>query len=180
MTVTLELGPEEVTILRRRAEAEDEMDDPEELAERDREREEVEANLNRWRAEQGRPLADRGGRPGINSANEENPWVEMVEGVRRRTTVSGRAMSQMVVTLEAGRHLPEHRHPQEQIVHVIRGRLRVNVGGVGQEVGAGESLYMAGDVMHSVDVLAEALVVDTFSPPREDLLAQDREAQGQV
>ncbi len=110
----------------------------------------------------------------MNNANGDNPWVEMVKGVRRRTTVSGRAMSQMVVTLEAGRHLPEHRHPQEQIVHVVRGRLRVNVGGVGQEVGAGESLYLAGDVPHSVDVLAEALVVDTFSPPREDLLAQDR------
>lgn len=112
----------------------------------------------------------------MSSANESNPWIEMVEGVRRRTTVSGRAMSQMVVTLEARRHLPEHRHPQEQIVHVVRGRLRVSVGGVWQEVGAGESLYLAGDVPHSVDVLAEAVVVDTFSPPREDLLAQDREA----
>jgi len=110
----------------------------------------------------------------MNNANGDNPWIEMVEGVQRRTTVSGRAMSQMVVRLEAGRHLPEHRHPQEQIVHVVRGRLCVNVGGVGQQVGAGESLYLAGDVPHSVDVLAEVLVVDTFSPPREDLLAQDR------
>lgn len=112
----------------------------------------------------------------MNPTNEDNPWLEMVEGVRRRTTVSGRAMSQMVVTLEVGRHLPEHWHPQEQIVHVVRGRLRLLVGGVGYEVGAGESLYLAGDVPHSVDVLAEALVVDTFSPPREDLLVQDREA----
>ena len=36
---------------------EDETDDPEDLAERDREREESKANLNRWLAEQGRPLA---------------------------------------------------------------------------------------------------------------------------
>ena len=113
-----------------------------------------------------------------SSTNGDNPWVEMVEGVRRRTTVSGPAMSQMVVTLEAGRHLPEHRHAQEQVVHVVRGRLRVHVGGVPQEVGAGESLYLAGDVMHSVDVLEEALVVDTFSPPRADLLAQDAAARG--
>ena len=120
----------------------------------------------------------RNGKTERNEMNNDNPWVEMVEGVRRRTTVSGAAMSQMVVMLEAGRHLPEHRHAQEQIVHVVRGRLRVNVGGVPQEVGAGESLYLAGDVLHSVDVLAEALVVDTFSPPREDLLAQDAAARG--
>ena len=111
-------------------------------------------------------------------SNGDNPWVEMAEGIWRRTTVSGRGMSQMVVTLETGRHLPEHHHAQEQIVHVVRGRLRINVGGVPQEVGAGESLYLAGDVRHSVEVLVEALVVDTFSPPREDLLAQDAAARG--
>ena len=33
---------------------EDETDDPEELAERDRELEEFKANMNRWRAEEGR------------------------------------------------------------------------------------------------------------------------------
>ena len=33
---------------------EDETDDPEELAERDRDLEEFEANMNRWRAEEGR------------------------------------------------------------------------------------------------------------------------------
>ena len=113
----------------------------------------------------------------MSSTNEGNPWIEMVEGVRRRTTVSGPAMSQMTVRLEAGSHLPEHRHPQEQIVHVVQGRLRLDVAGKRQEVGAGESFYLAGNVPHAVDVLAEALVVDTFSPPRADLLAQDQAAR---
>ena len=79
MTITLELTSEEQAALRRRAEAEGTgieavlrgliarlapppaasltpgavPDDPEELAERDRERAEVQANLDRWRAEQG-------------------------------------------------------------------------------------------------------------------------------
>ena len=114
----------------------------------------------------------------MSNTNENNPWIEMVEGVQRRTTVSGPAMSQMVVRLEAGSHLPEHRHLQEQIVHVVQGRLRLNIAGERHEVGASESLYLAGDVPHSVDVLAEALVVDTFSPPRADLLAQDAAARG--
>jgi len=37
---------------------EDQTDDPEELDRRDRELEESKANINRWRAEQGRPPAD--------------------------------------------------------------------------------------------------------------------------
>ena len=103
MTVTLELRPDELDALRRRADAEgvdietvlhrlialivpppasgmreerkltekqkalaallqswreeDQTDDPEELAERDRNLEEFKANMNRWRAEEGRPPA---------------------------------------------------------------------------------------------------------------------------
>jgi len=103
MTVTLDLRPDELDALRRRADAEgvdietvlhrlialivpppasgmreerkltekqkalaallqswreeDQTDDPEELAERDRDLEEFKANMNRWRAEEGRPPA---------------------------------------------------------------------------------------------------------------------------
>ena len=80
MTITLELRPEEVAALQNRALAEDidietllhrliaqsaspsapqawrekdETDDPEEQAEREREMEELKANLLRWRAEEG-------------------------------------------------------------------------------------------------------------------------------
>ena len=80
MTITLELRPEEVTALQNRALAEDidietllhrliaqsaspsapqawrsheDTDDPEEQAEREREIEELKANLLRWRAEEG-------------------------------------------------------------------------------------------------------------------------------
>lgn len=75
MTITLDLTPEEVAVLRRRADAEGvsieavlhglvaalappaappevSKEDPEE---RDREQAELRANLDRWRAEQGRP-----------------------------------------------------------------------------------------------------------------------------
>ena len=41
---------------------EDETDDPEALAERNRELEELKANLNRWRAEEGRPRSSPGTR----------------------------------------------------------------------------------------------------------------------
>ncbi len=100
-------------------------------------------------------------------------WVPMADGVRRRTLVHGPHMMQMEVELQRGSRLPEHRHPHEQIAHVVEGRLRFIVAGEAQELGAGESLYLGGNVPHAVDVLETARVLDTFSPPREDLLAQD-------
>ncbi len=36
------------------------------------------------------------------AAATENPWVPMVEGIARRTPVSGTTMLQVVVTLAAG------------------------------------------------------------------------------
>ena len=105
-------------------------------------------------------------------------WIEMVPGVRRRTLVSGQAMMQMLVELEAGSRLPEHRHPHEQVAHVVTGRLRFALGGSGGEtrdLGPLESIYLASDVPHAVEAVERTVVIDTFSPPREDLLAQDRQ-----
>ncbi len=106
-----------------------------------------------------------------------HPWVDMVAGVRRQTLVSGHAMMQMLVTLEAGSRLPEHLHPHEQISHVLGGRVRfVLAGGVEtRDLGAGESIYLAANQPHAAEALEASAVLDTFSPPREDLLAQDRQ-----
>jgi quercetin dioxygenase-like cupin family protein len=101
-------------------------------------------------------------------------WIAMVPGIRRRTTAAGEHMMQMLVTLDAGSHLPEHQHPHEQVTYVLRGRLRFLVAGVAQELAAGQSLCLPGGTPHAADALEDTLVVDTFSPPREDLLAQDR------
>ena len=101
-------------------------------------------------------------------------WITMVPGIRRRTLVAGEQMMQMLVTLDVGSHLPEHQHPHEQITHILRGRLRFSIAGVAQELAAGQSLCIPGGIPHAADTLEDTLVIDTFSPPREDLLAEDR------
>ena len=110
-------------------------------------------------------------------STNQNPWIEIVPGVRRRTITTGTTMYQMLAELSAGSRLPEHRHPQEQILHLLSGRLRVIAAGVPHELAAGESFYLASDVPHAVETIEEARVIDTFSPPREDLLALDEKAR---
>ena len=106
----------------------------------------------------------------------EAGWIDMTPGVRRRTLASGSAMMQMLVTFEAGCRLPEHQHVHEQVAFVASGRMRflLNAGSEVREVGAGESIYLASNVPHGAESLEESVVVDTFNPPREDLLEQDR------
>src|SRR4051794_1589773 len=113
------------------------------------------------------------------SESTTSPWIQMSPTVRRRTTCAGPKMMQMFVELKGGSHLPEHRHHHEQIIHVVRGRLRVTLdgGNATKEVAAGNSLYLASNQPHAVDALEDTAVIDTFSPPREDLLEQDRKAK---
>src|SRR5262245_32481153 len=104
---------------------------------------------------------------------EANSWITMFPGVRRHTLVAGEHMMQIEVALDRGAQVPEHRHPHEQIAHVVRGRLRLTLAGAAHDLDPGESLYIPGDAPHSAHALEDTLVVDTFSPPREDMLAED-------
>ena len=108
----------------------------------------------------------------------EKPWIELAPGIRRRTVTHGTTMYQMIAELEAGSVMPEHKHPQEQIMHIIAGRMKVTAGGVTHELRAGESFYVAGNVPHGVETLEKTTVLDTFSPPRDEYIALDKEKMG--
>jgi quercetin dioxygenase-like cupin family protein len=107
----------------------------------------------------------------------ENPWIELAPGIRRRTVSHGSTMYQMIAELEAGSVMSEHQHPQEQIMYIISGRMRVNLRENSRELGPGESLYLASSVPHGVETLEKTVVLDTFSPPRDEYLALDKQAR---
>jgi quercetin dioxygenase-like cupin family protein len=100
-------------------------------------------------------------------------WFPIVPGIRRKTIAAGQAMMQMLVHLDSGSHLPAHSHPHEQVTHIVSGRLRMLLDGRPHELGPGDTLLIPGGVTHEADTLEQAVAIDTFSPPREDLLAQD-------
>ena len=110
-------------------------------------------------------------------STQPNPWIEICPGIKRRTVTSGASMYQMTAQLDAGSPMPEHKHSQEQIVHILRGRMRLIVAGVPHELSAGESFYLASNVPHGVETLEDTMVLDTFSPPRDDYLERDKQAK---
>ena len=107
----------------------------------------------------------------------ENPPIEICSGITRRTVTNGKTMYQMVATLAAGSRMPEHQHPQEQIVHILEGKMRLIVEGVPHELSTGDSFYLASNVAHGVETISETRVLDTFSPPRDDYLDIDKKAR---
>ena len=63
-----------------------------------------------------------------------------------------------------------HSHPHEQLVYVIRGRLRITAAGESFEVTDGDTFLVRGGVQHAAAALEDSLVIDVFTPCREDYI----------
>lgn len=107
-------------------------------------------------------------------ASETFRWQPLFPGIRRKTLAAGEQLMTMLVELDAASVLPAHSHPHEQLTYVLSGRLRMTIAGREVELGPGEATNIPGDTPHSALVLEPTVCIDTFSPPREDLLAIDR------
>src|SRR3990172_5655235 len=94
--------------------------------------------------------------------------VEMFPGIVRRTLTAGDRMMLIEVALDAGAVVPMHTHPHEQTGYLISGRMRFHIEGEERELGAGDCWMIPGDAPHEVTALEGCLLVDIFSPPREE------------
>ena len=102
----------------------------------------------------------------------EEPIEQLNEKIGRQM-LNTEAMTLARITLRKGAFVPRHAHPNEQIATVLEGSLRFIVGGEEHIVGPGESVPLAADVPHEVEALEDSVVLDVFSPVREDWLRGD-------
>jgi quercetin dioxygenase-like cupin family protein len=64
-----------------------------------------------------------------------------------------------------------HSHPHDQVVYIVRGHLRVNCLGQTFELRAGDTFVVRGGVQHGASAIEESLVIDVFTPCREDYIS---------
>jgi len=68
-----------------------------------------------------------------------------------------------------------HSHPHDQMVYVIKGRLRFSCGDEREfEAGEGDSFVLKGGIEHSAFALEPAVVLDVFTPYRADYVGAGR------
>lgn len=96
--------------------------------------------------------------------------VDAFPGVTRRTLGSGDHLTLVEIGITEGHEVPEHVHPHEQAGSVREGRVRFTIGGVVSDLEAGDAYLIPGGVVHHVVALAPAILIEAFSPPREDFL----------
>jgi quercetin dioxygenase-like cupin family protein len=69
--------------------------------------------------------------------------------------------------------VPEHSHHHEQVSMVEQGSLKFRIGGREMTVSAGQALAIGPDESHAVEALEDTMVIDVFSPAREDWIHGD-------
>ncbi len=95
---------------------------------------------------------------------------QLVEGVELTTLVHGDKTLMGRFKIVKGAAVPPHSHPHEQTGFMVSGKLRFNVAGEITEAEPGDSWCISGDVEHSAEALEDSVVIEIFSPVREDYL----------
>ena len=101
--------------------------------------------------------------------NNEN-YRTALEGVSFKTLAHGERTSLGEFRLAKGAVIPKHAHPHEQTGYLASGRMTFNIAGEIFEAGPGDAWNIAGNIEHGVDVLEDCIVIEVFSPVREDYL----------
>lgn len=95
------------------------------------------------------------------------PALELLPGCRLRTPY-GQNVMLSYLEMDDGAEVPLHHHPHEQAGMLLRGRLRLTIGDETREVEAGAMFIIPPDVPHRAVAVGPAVVLDVFSPVRED------------
>jgi quercetin dioxygenase-like cupin family protein len=104
------------------------------------------------------------------TAEHEAKWFSAEPGLERRILAHNPKLMLVEHRMQEGWAGARHSHPHEQLAYVISGHLRVSCGAETFEAKAGDSFVVRGGVEHQAWAILPSIVLDVFTPTREDYL----------
>lgn len=98
-------------------------------------------------------------------------WEPAGEGVRRQIMGYDNQIMLVKVEFQKGTVGSEHSHFHTQSTYVVSGVFEFTINGVTKSVSEGDGLYIAPDTLHSTKCIESGVLIDAFSPMREDFLS---------
>ncbi len=107
----------------------------------------------------------------IAHASEETATITP-DGAKRRILSYGGKIMLVQFEFEAGVQSWEHSHPHEQVGYVVSGEIDFYMEGKKPvRLTAGGSYFVPSDIKHYIKTMVPTILVDCFTPIREDFLA---------
>ena len=103
--------------------------------------------------------------------NKNVPAAALGGGVTRKLLSWSPKLMACELRFPAGAVGARHSHPHEQIGYVVSGRLVYQEEGCeDRTLRAGDSYYVAPNAVHGVQILEDTVLLDIFTPMREDFV----------
>jgi quercetin dioxygenase-like cupin family protein len=97
-------------------------------------------------------------------------YTEVLPGIELSNLTFGNKTHLIKVRLAKGAILPEHNHLNEQTGYLLSGKLRFFSGDTEIVAEPGDCWTFPGNMPHGAEALENSVVVECFSPVREDYL----------
>ena len=96
--------------------------------------------------------------------------TDLGEGVTRKILASGGTMMTVQFSFEKGAVGTPHTHVHEQVGYVLQGRFELTLGHDKTTLETGDTYYVPSNTVHGVVALEDGVLLDVFTPQRQDFL----------
>ncbi|HBL77266.1 MAG: cupin [Bacteroidetes bacterium GWF2_42_66] len=101
---------------------------------------------------------------------KEVDWEDVGGGVSRQIFGYDKTIMMVKVKFEQGAVGYKHQHPHVQTTFVAAGKFELSIGDETKIIETGDGFYVEPNKIHGVVCLEAGMLIDVFSPMREDFL----------
>ena len=101
---------------------------------------------------------------------ESTPWEEVNTGLRRQVMGYDGKIMLVKVDFETGAVGQLHEHHHSQVTYVESGEFEMTIGDEIKIIRGGDSYYIPPHIIHGCVCVKPGVLIDVFSPAREDFI----------
>jgi quercetin dioxygenase-like cupin family protein len=102
--------------------------------------------------------------------DDNTAWEQVADGVKRKIIAYDDKLMVVKVKFDTGGIGSLHQHYHIQITHVESGMFEIEIDGDRKTLKAGDAFYIPSNVIHGAVCLEAGVLIDVFSPMREDFI----------
>lgn len=108
---------------------------------------------------------------------DQTDWEEVGPGLKRQIMGYDGKIMLVKVDFQKGAIGQMHKHYHSQVTYVVSGEFEMTIGEEIKTLKGGDSFYIPPHIMHGCVCSSPGVLIDVFSPAREDFLGYEMQEQ---